>query len=392
MAPSPIERVAPATTPEHDAQVELHRAGAPQDRLGHRAAVDAGHGQPVVEEHQVEAALFERAAQLLVVARGEEAVLGGRMAPRTGVHRRVPRLHEPHQRHLPLRRCSSWRSLACVGSAPAAAPGPANVECDMSDFKSIGGTVRSRAATELRDRILTGRLRPGTRLDLDEITEEFGTSRTPVREALLELSYEGLVAVTPRSGITVSGITPEDAVDNFARAGRPGRQGGRVGDGADHRPSSWPSCRSLADAIVDGDDVVAANRRFHRALNLASGSPRLLTYLRQAVRVVPANYFELFPEQERRSRTEHAALLEAIGQGDAAGARAIAEAHVLEAGAALGDWLRARPPEALTGRRHPLTASDRRPASALGGDGAGGPAGGSPRASRRACAPGCCGT
>ncbi len=86
----------------------------------------------------------------------------------------------------------------------------------MSDFKPIGGTVRSRAARELRDRILTGRLRPGDRLDLDEITREFGTSRTPVREALLELSYEGLVAVTPRSGITVLGITPEDAVDNFA--------------------------------------------------------------------------------------------------------------------------------------------------------------------------------
>ena len=80
----------------------------------------------------------------------------------------------------------------------------------MSDFKTIGGTVRARAATELRDRILTGRLRAGARVDLDEITEEFGTSRTPVREALLELSYEGLVDVTPRSGITVVGITPKD--------------------------------------------------------------------------------------------------------------------------------------------------------------------------------------
>ena len=86
----------------------------------------------------------------------------------------------------------------------------------MSDFKSIGGTVRARAANELRDRILTGRLAPGTRIDLDELTREFGTSRTPVREALLELSYEGLVEVTPRSGITVIGITPDDAVDNFA--------------------------------------------------------------------------------------------------------------------------------------------------------------------------------
>ena len=49
----------------------------------------------------------------------------------------------------------------------------------------IAGTVRERAARELRDRILTGALPAGSRIDLDAITEEFATSRTPVREALL---------------------------------------------------------------------------------------------------------------------------------------------------------------------------------------------------------------
>ena len=85
---------------QHDAEVELDRTGAVADGLGHRAAVDAGHGQAVVEEHHVEAALFEGAPELLVVARLQEPVLGGRMAPRPGVDGGVPRLHEPHQRHL----------------------------------------------------------------------------------------------------------------------------------------------------------------------------------------------------------------------------------------------------------------------------------------------------
>ena len=89
-------------------------------------------------------------------------------------------------------------------------------------------------------------------------------------------------------------------------------------------------------------DVVAANRRFHRAVNLASRSPRLLTFLRQAARMVPTNYFELFPEQERTSREDHAALLGALERRDAPAARAIAEAHVLGAGEALGEWLRSR--------------------------------------------------
>jgi DNA-binding GntR family transcriptional regulator len=210
----------------------------------------------------------------------------------------------------------------------------------MSDFKSIGGTVRARAARELRDRVLTGRLRPGDRLDLDEITEEFGISRTPLREALLELSYEGLVAVTPRSGITVIGISPEDAVDNFAVLAA---LAGKAAEWATSRitGSQLEELHRLADAVAVDDDVVDANRRFHRAVNLAAGSPRLMTYLRQAVRVVPGSYFSLFPEQERRSRSDHAALLDAIDRGDAASARTIAETHVLDAGAALGDWMRA---------------------------------------------------
>jgi len=210
----------------------------------------------------------------------------------------------------------------------------------MSDFNSIGGTVRSRAAQELRDRVLTGRLRPGDRLDLDEITREFGISRTPVREALLELSYEGLVAVTPRSGITVIGITPEDAVDNFAVLAA---LAGKAAEWATARITGpqLEELHRLAIAVGEAPDVVEANRKFHRAVNLASGSPRLMTYLRQAVRVVPGSYFDLLPEQERRSRAEHAALLDAVDRGDGTAARAIAEAHVLDAGAALGDWMRA---------------------------------------------------
>ena len=93
---------------------------------------------------------------------------------------------------------------------------PLKLICNISDIKLISSTVRAQAANELRDRILTGRLQPGDRLDLDHLTAEFGISRTPIREALLELSYEGLVAITPRSGMAVVGITPEDAVDNFA--------------------------------------------------------------------------------------------------------------------------------------------------------------------------------
>src|SRR4051794_5336540 len=80
----------------------------------------------------------------------------------------------------------------------------------------VGGTARDKAAQILRDRILTGVLPAGSRIDFDGICEEFGTSRTPVREALLQLSYEGLVDVAPRSGIIVIGTTPEDTLHSFS--------------------------------------------------------------------------------------------------------------------------------------------------------------------------------
>jgi DNA-binding GntR family transcriptional regulator len=210
--------------------------------------------------------------------------------------------------------------------------------CNISDIKLQRTTVRAQAAEELRDRILTGLLQPGDRLDLDQLTAEFGISRTPVREALLELSYEGLVSITPRSGMAVVGITPEDAVDNFAVLAA---LAGKAAEMATQRvtPDELAQLRTLAEAIVGAEDVVSANRQFHRALNLAARSPRLLTYLRQAARVVPGNYFVLFPEQEQRSRREHAAVLNAIERGDAAAARQIMEAHVLSAGEALGDFL-----------------------------------------------------
>ena len=138
--------------------------------------------------------------------------------------------------------------------------------------------------------------------------------------------------------MAVVGITPQDAVDNFAVLAA---LAGKAAEMATTRitPAELAELFQLADAIEGSDDVVVANRRFHRALNLTARSPRLFTYLRQAVRVVPGNFFELFPEQEERSTREHAALLEAMARGDAREARALAEEHVLTAGETLGDWL-----------------------------------------------------
>lgn len=205
----------------------------------------------------------------------------------------------------------------------------------------ISGTVRERAARELRDRILTGALPAGSRIDLDAITEEFATSRTPVREALLELSFEGLVRVAPRSGITVIGISAGDVRDSFVLLGV---LTGQAAAWAAERVTSdeLAQLRELAAGVAahSGDDGIGeANWKFHQAIHHAAHSPRLLTQIKQAARVVPSNFLRIFPEHEKHSLHEHDQLLDAFESRDQATARVIAEKHVLEAGRFLADWL-----------------------------------------------------
>ncbi|MGA3253353.1 MAG: GntR family transcriptional regulator [Mycobacterium sp.] len=208
----------------------------------------------------------------------------------------------------------------------------------------ISGTVRERAARELRDRILTGALRAGSRVDIDAITEEFATSRTPVREALLELSFEGLVEVAPRSGITVIGISPDDVLDSFTILGV---LTGQAAAWAAERiePEELEILRKLeADVVArSGDDSIGeANWQFHQKIHRAAHSPRLMTQIKQVVRVVPRNFLTAFPEHEKDSLDEHQQLLDALTDKDIERARAIAECHVLDAGRSLAEWLEQR--------------------------------------------------
>lgn len=68
-------------------------------------------------------------------------------------------------------------------------------------------TLGDQLRRGIEDDILSGRLKPGDRLDERALAERYGASRTPVREALLQLSYIGLVTARPRQGSIVSLIS-----------------------------------------------------------------------------------------------------------------------------------------------------------------------------------------
>jgi DNA-binding GntR family transcriptional regulator len=75
------------------------------------------------------------------------------------------------------------------------------------------GLVAERAYLELRDRIVTLRLAPGTVLREDELMREMELGRTPLREAVKRLALESLVSVQPRRGTFVSEVDAADIVN-----------------------------------------------------------------------------------------------------------------------------------------------------------------------------------
>ncbi|GAA5052561.1 GntR family transcriptional regulator [Nocardia callitridis] len=191
-------------------------------------------------------------------------------------------------------------------------------------------TERERLADALRERILAGELGREHRIDLDATAKEFGTSRTPVREACLVLAQEGLVRVAQRSGVTVIGVSAAATLENFTLMAA---LSGVAAQWAAQKITERELLRvrelhrEIRVAAQVGDDVATLNWMFHREINKACGSPRLQRMLADAGRMVPRRFFELFPEQVPCSVDEHELLIDALAKGDSSAARGITEGH-----------------------------------------------------------------
>jgi len=75
-------------------------------------------------------------------------------------------------------------------------------------------TLRERIVSTIRNAIINGQLKPGSRIAEPELAERFGISRTPIREALRQLESEGFITVQPRKGAIVASFSAQD-VSNF---------------------------------------------------------------------------------------------------------------------------------------------------------------------------------
>jgi DNA-binding GntR family transcriptional regulator len=207
----------------------------------------------------------------------------------------------------------------------------------------VGGPLTrnaSVAATELiRQAIIDGRLHPGQRLKEEELARELGISRTPVREALVMLTAEGLIDAAPNRGATVRSHSAADLDDLYQlRALLEGyatrRAATRLSD--ETIAGLRTSCKrfqSLLDGQPDMSELVKENLHFHQTILDGAGSARLGTMVRQVIELplVYRSYVWYSPEQQRISAHYHWQITHALEARDAERAELIMKEHVYEA-------------------------------------------------------------
>ena len=195
-------------------------------------------------------------------------------------------------------------------------------------------SLKQSAADYLREQILTGRLTPGTKIDQDEISDALGISRLPVREALIDLANEGLVDAVPRRGAFVASLERADIVDHY-------RIFGLVAGLAASRAATSLTEAELVElravhesfvAATDADAQAEWNHEFHRRINGAGGSRRLVSVVALLSRSLPVRYFEFVPNWADASARHHERIVAALEQRDAHEAQRMMEHHVAESG------------------------------------------------------------
>jgi DNA-binding GntR family transcriptional regulator len=195
-------------------------------------------------------------------------------------------------------------------------------------------SLKDAAAAYLREQILTGKLTPGTKVDQDEISEALGMSRLPVREALIELAQESLIDAVPRRGAFVTRLERADIIDHY-------RIFGLIAGLAGSRAATSLSEEQLAQlrrihesfvAATDPEDKAYWNHEFHKLINQAGGSRRLVSVLALLSRSLPVRYFEFVPNWADISASHHARILSALEAHDAHEAQRMLEHHVAESG------------------------------------------------------------
>lgn len=204
--------------------------------------------------------------------------------------------------------------------------------------------MSDRLREQIEEQIATGQMPPGSALDELALAARFGVSRTPVREALIQLAAEGLVELRPRRGAVVASVGPARLLEMFEVMAELEALCARL---AARRMSESEQAELLAAhraceaARGDPDAYFYCNERFHNAIYAGSHNGFLAeeaTTLQRRLR--PYRRLQLrVRDRMSSSYAEHEAVVVALQAGDAVAAADALRRHVNVQGERFGDLM-----------------------------------------------------
>ncbi|CAD5300095.1 Transcriptional regulator [Bosea sp. 62] len=195
-------------------------------------------------------------------------------------------------------------------------------------------TVAEQVAGVLREAIADGSLAAGTVLRQDDLAEQFGFSRMPVRDALRQLEAEGIVSIHPTKGAHVAAMDGVEIAEIYALRELLECEALRLSVPAvtDAKLDEADRVLGQIDAEPDVGRWGALNRAFHLVLYSACGNCRLLGLIEahhnaadRYVRILLSNL-----DYRSRSQAEHRELLAACRQRDESRAVHVLRQHLVE--------------------------------------------------------------
>ena len=206
--------------------------------------------------------------------------------------------------------------------------------------------LHNEVVDRLRELITRGDLAPGARLNERVLTERFGISRTPLREAMKVLSSEGLIQLMPNRGAVVTTITRADVEDLCQVMGALEALGG---DLACQRASDKDIAEIVElhrrmrayHATEDLANYFELNQQIHQKIIDCAGN-RVLSdsYRRVSVRVRRARYMANFSRARwNEAMAEHEQITEALTKRDSEQLKSLLSTHLANKSKVVQDWL-----------------------------------------------------
>ncbi|OYX74362.1 MAG: hypothetical protein B7Y95_07365 [Rhizobiales bacterium 32-66-11] len=202
----------------------------------------------------------------------------------------------------------------------------------------------------IRGEIESGALPPGARLEERPLSERFGVSKTPVREALIQLASLGLVDLRQRRSATVTVLSVEQVVSMFEVMTE--MEGMAAKLAASRMPPE--DRRALAEIHAESAEFVAngdssaydlANTRLHERIYRGTCNEYLefnIKDMRARLRVYRRYPFQK-PGRIEQSHADHAQIVDAILRGDGATANRVMHEHITTGGRVFADLVAQMP-------------------------------------------------